>query len=329
MLCIVLLEASLSDDVEIDHELHVLVPIRHFTATFDATTGTAMHQGMSGWKPSLYISKVQSSGSICILSGQLCAVEQRINARAFKADTMTSVLQEEQTLLDRLDYCWTLYLALLDNYTAAQRQIQDHCSHGFLALARANARAPPGRRYGQDWYDGRMKASCRVFIEDGETHQNLDTTTRLPKIAIKSHRSSKIDSTSVNAQNGSSGNEECTSSQHLPTPPGTPREEEIPPASSDSPGTGNTSDTTSGDPLRWYGILTAPDLRRAQAAFTELIGERTETATDADYNGLNDSALLPNAISMATTASRGLRELDAEIRRLRKSVIRTRRANAV
>nr|OQO29636.1 hypothetical protein B0A51_02244 [Rachicladosporium sp. CCFEE 5018] len=242
---------------------------------------------------------------------------------------MTSVLQDEQTLLDRLDHCWTLYLALLDNYTAAQRQIQEHCSHGFLALARANTRAPPGRRYGQDWYDGRMKATCRVSIEDGETHQNSDTTTRLPKIAIRSQRSLNIDSTSVKAQYGSSGKEERASGQHLPTPPSTPREEEIPPASSDSPGSGNTSDTTSGDPLRWYGILTAPDLRRAQAAFTELIGERTETSTDADHEGINDSARLPNAISMATTASRGLRELDAEIRRLRKSLIRTRKANAV
>ncbi|OQO00624.1 hypothetical protein B0A48_13114 [Cryoendolithus antarcticus] len=242
---------------------------------------------------------------------------------------MTSLSEDEQTLLERLDHCWTLYLTLLDNYTAAQRQIQDHCSHGFLALARANARAPPGRRYGQDWYDGRMKATCRVSIEDGKTHPNSDTTIILPKIAIRSHRSSKIDGASAKAQNGSSGNDERTSSQHLPTPPSTPREEEIPPASIDSPGTGKTSDTTSGDPLRWYGILTAPDLRHAQAAFTKLIGECTETDADADHDGLNDAFPLPNAISMAATTSRGLRELEMEIRRLRKFVQRMRKSHPV
>lgn len=67
-------------------------------------------------------------------------------------------------LEDRLDELWENYLTLLDGYTKAQDEIKQHLNSGFLSLAKAQSSAPLGRRYGQDWYDDRMKAEKRVHV---------------------------------------------------------------------------------------------------------------------------------------------------------------------
>jgi hypothetical protein len=38
------------------------------------------------------------------------------------------------------------------------------CLQGFFALARTNQSCPPGRHYGEDYYDERMKAATKVYV---------------------------------------------------------------------------------------------------------------------------------------------------------------------
>ncbi|KAI4145277.1 MAG: hypothetical protein LQ340_006339, partial [Diploschistes diacapsis] len=55
------------------------------------------------------------------------------------------------------------YLHLLDQYTTLRAQLSQDLSSGFLSLAQANFNAPSHvRRYGQDLYDERMRATLRV-----------------------------------------------------------------------------------------------------------------------------------------------------------------------
>ncbi|RMZ91270.1 hypothetical protein DV736_g1500, partial [Chaetothyriales sp. CBS 134916] len=77
--------------------------------------------------------------------------------------------QEETAIAteSQLDALLTEYLHLLDRYTLLRAQLSTHLASGFLALAHANRSAAhtlgAGRRYGEDAYDGRMRATRRWF----------------------------------------------------------------------------------------------------------------------------------------------------------------------
>ncbi|KEF51169.1 uncharacterized protein A1O9_12783 [Exophiala aquamarina CBS 119918] len=70
------------------------------------------------------------------------------------------------TLSARLDALLESYLELLDTYTTLRAQLSKDFSSGFLALAQANRTSTlgPGRRYGEEGFDGRMKALKTVQI---------------------------------------------------------------------------------------------------------------------------------------------------------------------
>lgn len=57
------------------------------------------------------------------------------------------------------------YLHLLDQYQILQENISHQFSAGFLSLAQANFSSPYRSRYGQDYYDDRMKASTQVSVK--------------------------------------------------------------------------------------------------------------------------------------------------------------------
>lgn len=80
-------------------------------------------------------------------------------------------------LENRLDDLWESYLTLLDGYTKAQDDIKKHLNSGFLSLAKAQSSAPLGRRYGQDWYDERMKAEKRVHVSGDPVETSDETIT--------------------------------------------------------------------------------------------------------------------------------------------------------
>lgn len=75
---------------------------------------------------------------------------------------------EREELSDQLDTLLESYLGLLDTYTKLREQLSKDFASGFFALAQANRNSTlgPGRRYGEEGYDKRMKALKRVQIEE-------------------------------------------------------------------------------------------------------------------------------------------------------------------
>ncbi|KAG9779523.1 hypothetical protein ABEF93_005412 [Exophiala dermatitidis] len=87
-----------------------------------------------------------------------------------EAETADKELDEdnndETNLSHRLDSLLESYLVFLDEYTRLREQLSKDFSSGFFALAQANRTSTlgPGRRYGEEGYDKRMKALKKVEI---------------------------------------------------------------------------------------------------------------------------------------------------------------------
>ncbi|KAF2170460.1 hypothetical protein M409DRAFT_19281 [Zasmidium cellare ATCC 36951] len=192
-------------------------------------------------------------------------------------------------LYDRLDLLWAHYLQLVHDYTIAQASIQKHLATGFFSLTQANFQSS-GRRYGRDFYDDRAAATVRVKVYD-------TGSANIVKMSGEAKDSGK-------ARQRSEKGEEST---QLPSPSPTPEPEEKPAPEDDIDNDDDTSDEASEnpatitDPLRWFGILTPASLRSAQESFT--------------------SAVLDEAtLSKALNAARGMRDLEGDIRKLRKAI---------
>ncbi|KAI7539438.1 hypothetical protein KC331_g9756 [Hortaea werneckii] len=201
-------------------------------------------------------------------------------------------------LNDRLDDLWVKYLDCLDQYQRAQESVQKALSSGFFSLAQANFKSSAGRRYGQDFYDERMKASKRVqIVDNGDDHV----------LAISMNPA-------VAPGDSSEGPNHKTEARQQPSPPSTPvaddedvkaakkpkeptNLDEIKDQDSEIPGVAHQPATRS--PLTWFGILTPRELRSAQKSFSTAISNPTESAVNA---------------------TREMRQLEAEINRTRKAV---------
>ncbi|KAJ5397094.1 hypothetical protein N7509_005207 [Penicillium cosmopolitanum] len=81
--------------------------------------------------------------------------------------------EDSSELLQSLDVLLEQYLNLLDRQQKLQTGLAKELSSGFLALAHANYTCPPGRRYGADYYDERMKATRKISIR---TEQDEDVS---------------------------------------------------------------------------------------------------------------------------------------------------------
>jgi hypothetical protein len=240
----------------------------------------------------------------------------------------TSSSKTDPSLLeleDHLDELWESYLTLLDQYTKAQDEIKKHFNSGFLSLAKAQSSASLGRRYGQDWYDERMKASrkARVLsasVDDTEDSVGADlqrlsisAVPRGPTIQIVHSEEKKSKSESEIKE------EESKQQQQQPSPPGTPEPESKPKEDEETkPDQSEESKPT--NPLRWYGVLVPPELRRAQSAFTAATeGSSASEESDETCNG---------PIADAVNAARGMRDIEAEIRKIRKAVKKAEKASS-
>ncbi|KAI6815291.1 hypothetical protein KC332_g10930 [Hortaea werneckii] len=201
-------------------------------------------------------------------------------------------------LNDRLDDLWIKYLDCLDRYQRAQESVQKAFSSGFFSLAQANFKSSAGRRYGQDFYDERMKASKRVQILENDDDRVLTISTN-PAVAPG-------DSSEVSQHE--------TEASQQPSPPSTPapEDEDVKAADNserstilddrqdqDSEKPGVTRQSAPRSPLTWFGILTPRELRSAQQSFSSAISIPTESAVNA---------------------AREMRQLEAEINRTRKAV---------
>lgn len=218
-------------------------------------------------------------------------------------------------LHDRLDSLWMTYLRHLDAYTSAQKTLQQHMRSGFVSLSRANFNARPGMRYGKDYFHERAIATRRVIVsqdnaDEGERRYRLANTHRTPDEAH-----GKDEDASEKAVTAKEDTQQ-------PSPPVTPNTEDekeyetttkpesSQPSNNEKVPSNNekTKPPLEADPLRWYGILIPRELRSAQASFS---------------NAVDDSA------SSGVNAARAMREIEAEIRKLRKEIRKAERAEKV
>ncbi|KAJ5967366.1 hypothetical protein N7501_003614 [Penicillium viridicatum] len=185
------------------------------------------------------------------------------------------------TLLER-------YLHLLDWQQKLHSSLAEQLSSGFFALAQANF-SSPGRRYGPDYYDGRMKATRKISVQsERNTEQSMndpqdeEDITALPDSEYTF--SVKTTTTPSHPPAEEDGNNETKASSpalggHLEAEETRPAEA----ASSETSGHAETETTPvkkpkpvskkfrSADPIHWYGILVPQSLRRAQDSFANAI----------------------------------------------------------
>ncbi|KAI2764144.1 hypothetical protein DTO012A8_9527 [Penicillium roqueforti] len=209
-----------------------------------------------------------------------------------------------------LDTLLEKYLHLLDRQQKLQSSLAGHLSSGFFALAQANFSSPPGRRYGPDYYDGRMKATRKISIQ---SEQDTEKPTNDPQekgditvppepgytFSIKSTTSDPLEEADGDNETKASspvqsGHEETSPAETASSEPSDTAETEITPsgheetspaetASSEPSDTAETEITPvekpepapkkfrSTDPIHWYGILVPQSLRRAQDSFANAI----------------------------------------------------------
>jgi len=86
-------------------------------------------------------------------------------------------VREKEILEDALDELLKRYLHLLDRHQMLQQEIGSHLSSGYLSLAQANFSNHNRSRFGQDYYDDRMKASTKVQIEDSSSFITITDST--------------------------------------------------------------------------------------------------------------------------------------------------------
>ncbi|KAL4924907.1 uncharacterized protein BDV17DRAFT_295000 [Aspergillus undulatus] len=199
------------------------------------------------------------------------------------ADPPPHLLQSLDDLLER-------YLQLLDKHQRLQKELASSLSSGFFSLAHANYTCPPGRRYGADYYDERMKASRRVTLKPPSSPGNAEHDTEVeeppqsdtpygPIFAIEpATASAKEEQADVGGQSEPSDSDAKTSEPELsksdedydPVPSAAPNSSEAKSEADTKPESAKQKPRTS-DPIRWYGILVPPSLRSAQKSFTEAV----------------------------------------------------------
>lgn len=127
------------------------------------------------------------------------------------------------------------YLLLLDEYTQLRAKLSELQTGLYQNLARANFSAAHGIRYGQDYYDDRMKATRRLDVESESSSEASPATFRLV------HTPPAKEDVPVDEEKA--GQEKEAPKEE------TKQQARKPPA----------------DPLRWFGILVPPSLRHAQS----------------------------------------------------------------
>nr|POE89868.1 coiled-coil domain-containing protein 115 [Quercus suber] len=186
--------------------------------------------------------------------------------------------------------------------------LHDTLDHGFFSLAHANFKSPDRQRYGKDYYDERMKASHRFrFTEAAEK-----STPNLSGVATSSRPILEAASVAMRRNNDSTARPSSKPpaqknhdpGQHITSShdgvatiivDGEQNEE----AETINGFSESDAETPTRDPLTWYGILVPPQLRIAQSSF---------------------SSVMNGALLQSLNAATKLRDLEGEIRILRKMI---------
>lgn len=192
-------------------------------------------------------------------------------------------------LHQQLDSLWIRYLDFLDQYTQAQRSIKNSLGKGFFSLAQANFTSP-GRRYGQDHYDQRAMACSRVQIDDDEDGLRVKIATIKIEVPHKEETTTHLPTPEPEDGEEAAEPAKETTQQPTPEPEETHSHEEK--AEEEPP-------RLPSGPLRQFGILIPPALRSAQKSFAKVVQHE-------------------DCLTKAVNSARGMREVEAEIRRARK-----------
>lgn len=180
-----------------------------------------------------------------------------------------ATLHDLETALDAL---LASYLTLLDQYTTLRTELSSHFSSGFLSLAAANRNAAstlgPGRRFGEEGFDGRMRALRRVSI----------TTTPQPALNGKGPETDLEEAIPAPAISDSPDPDQEDKSPASPPisfsfsfhqqnqnhqPPSSPSTNEDQPQKEKE----HPQPPPPRDPLKWYTALPPPALRQTQTHF--------------------------------------------------------------
>ncbi|GAB7351840.1 hypothetical protein MBLNU459_g2400t1 [Dothideomycetes sp. NU459] len=195
-------------------------------------------------------------------------------------------------LQDRLDSLWERQLELMEQYHQSQQQLQRHLSSGFFSLAQANFKSSSRIRYGQDYYDQRMRAARRFECTTDAMGQP-----RLASTAWTEESTTHDDG--PDTPNLVSGDKHSGKTTQQPTPPATPVHQPDPDNRNENSEQPSRRTKKSSDPLHWYGILVPPALRQAQASFVSLV---------------------EGPVAEAANSAQALRKGEVEIRKLRKDI---------
>lgn len=166
------------------------------------------------------------------------------------------------TLLER-------YLDLLDEYTTLRARLATLQSGVHQGIARANFSAERGMRYGQDHYDGRMKASRVLQIswegDDGVTPCFAVVSTEEDKQPTDASGSKEEHAGQPEEKQQASGKTEKEEEEEKEEGEEAETEEEKARKKE------QTRRQIARNPLRWFGVLTPMPLRDAQALSVETV----------------------------------------------------------
>ncbi|KAH8703805.1 hypothetical protein BGW36DRAFT_287395 [Talaromyces proteolyticus] len=197
--------------------------------------------------------------------------------------------------VQQLDKLLEHYLQLIDRHQKLQEQLGKNLSSGVFSLTYANY-CSPTRRFGEDYYDERMKATRRLEItshslaglqagskwevpeykveyESVLPPKDKQGTSRSKQETEKAPPGSEKSNNHDDQQSASSGTEADGQEPEILTPSTSSESQDI--VDNDGPETksqtGARKPFRSDDPISWYGILVPPSLRSAQKSFTEAI----------------------------------------------------------
>lgn len=169
-------------------------------------------------------------------------------------------------LATRLDGLLEQYLDLLDQYTKLREDLSKTFSSGFFSLAQAQRTSTLGaaRRYGEEYYDERMKAQRTISWQVDADSEELDCRVgRIPK---------KDDSKDKEEVSEQTTTEHLNNGNHADERKEQPdRENENDSKASEKPAKAARpkQDPATRDPLTWFGILVPPALRQTQTQFVK------------------------------------------------------------
>ncbi|KAJ5632936.1 hypothetical protein N7490_009275 [Penicillium lividum] len=169
-------------------------------------------------------------------------------------------------LLQSLDTLLEQYLHLLDQQQELQSGLAKQLSSGFLALAHANYTCPPGRRYGADYYDARMKATGQISIQEGPEDEPTDSTETSNSPLHKNEHHFDIKYTPIHMPE-----DQVEKKEELQVTGTTASDSPVEESTASKPESKALKKSRPNDPIYWYGILVPPSLRTAQKSFTDTI----------------------------------------------------------